>query len=116
MDPALPDTIEHEDLLTLARKSEAAARDGDPDRVETASLRLLEAFLVHVGAERRDLLRLAPGDARMVIRGQQRVVDAVVDLAISAGSDEACDCARVSEDLIARLTLQAEDERHHLAP
>lgn len=115
MDPALPDTIDHEDLLTLARKSEAAASDGDPDRVEAASLRLLEAFVIHVGAERRELLQLAPGDARLMRRGQQRVIDAVIDLVIASSSDGPCECAHESHDLIARLTLQAEDEREHLA-
>lgn len=115
-DPALPETIDHEALLTLARKSQAAARDADPDRVETASLRLLEAFAIHVQAEQPALLRLTPGEARMVIRGQQRVIEAIIDLIIAAGSDSPCNCARLSEDLIVRLTLQSEDESHHLAP
>lgn len=115
-DPALPETIDHEALLTLARKSQAAASDKDPQRVEAASLRLLEAFFVHIRAEQPALLQLAPGDARMVLRGQQRIIDAVVDLIIAAGSDSPCDCARVSQDLIACLILQSEDEGHHLAP
>ncbi|MEO6627180.1 MAG: hypothetical protein ABIP03_01285 [Aquihabitans sp.] len=115
-DPALPETIDHEILLTLARKSQAAASDGDPTRVEASSLRLLEAFFVHVRAEQPAMLQLAPGEARMMLRGQQRVIDAIVDLIIAAGSDSPCNCARLSEDLIVRLTLQSEDESHHLAP
>ena len=111
-DPALPDTIDHEALLTLARKSQAAASDGDPDRVEAASLRLLEAFHIHVRAEQPALMQLPPGDARIVIRGQRRVIDAIVDLIIAAGSDSPCNCARLSEDLITRLTLQSDDEGH----
>jgi hypothetical protein len=47
----------HEELLTLARKVQAAASDGDSDRLERASVKLYDALLAHVGAERPDLVQ-----------------------------------------------------------
>lgn len=107
-------SMSHEDLMTLARKIAAAAHDHDPERIEGASLRLFEAFVAHVGAERSTLLDLPPGDARMLLRGQQRVIEQLVELAISAELGGECQCEAVADDLVARLSLQSEDERHRL--
>jgi hypothetical protein len=107
--------LTHEDLLTLARKTEAAARDGDRYRLETAALRLFEALIDHLGAERPALLQLPPGEARRLLRGQQRVIDMLVDLAIAAETPEPCRCDSLAEQLLAQLTLQADDEHRSLA-
>lgn len=104
----------HEDLLTLARKTEAAARDRDPARLEAAALRLFEALVDHVGVERVGLLQLPPGEARLLLRGQQRVIDLLVDLAVAAESAGPCRCDVLAQQLLARLALQAEDERQSL--
>jgi hemerythrin-like domain-containing protein len=106
--------LNHEDLLTLARKTEAAARDGDRDRLETAALRLFEALLDHVGAERPALLQLPPGETRLLLRGQQRVIDLLVDLAVATKTPGPCRCDTVAQQLLAQLSLQADDERHRL--
>ena len=44
--------LNHEGLLTLARKLEGAVGDGDRDRLATAAQRLSEALVVHVIDER----------------------------------------------------------------
>ncbi len=106
--------VVHEDLLTLARKALASAEDGDAQRLEAASMRLFEAFVLHVGAERPALLDLPPAEARLLLRGQQRIIDLLVDLAISVEFGGECACDTLASELLARLTLQAEDERHRL--
>lgn len=104
----------HEDLLTLARKVEAAAQDGDRDRLQTADLRLFEALVDHLGREMAALVQLPPAQARILRQGQQRIVDTVVDLAARAALSGDCDCESVAQDLMAELELQAHDERLHL--
>ncbi|MEO6987338.1 MAG: hypothetical protein ABI239_01675 [Aquihabitans sp.] len=101
----------HSQLLTLARKAEAAASDGDPERLENTALTLFEALIAHVDQERSDLAQLAPAQRRLLVRGQQRVVDLLVELAIEAQAPGPCQCTRLSRELSARLSLQADDER-----
>lgn len=101
----------HEELLTLTREARAAARDADPNRVQQDALRLFEALADHVGAERLDLLRVPPGESRLLLRGQQRVIDLIVDLAVEAASAGTCRCEAVADQLLAQLTLQVDDER-----
>jgi hemerythrin-like domain-containing protein len=103
--------LDHDALLTLARKTEAAAHDGDRDRLETAALHLFEALLDHVGAERLDLVHLSPGEGRLLLRGQQRVVDLLVELAVAAQLPGPCHCNNFAQHLSAQLSLQADDER-----
>lgn len=106
-----PADHDHNRLLTLARKAEAAADDGDPERLENAALTLFEALIGHVDRERSDLAQLAPGQRRLLVRGQQRVVDLLVDLAVEAQVPGPCRCHDLTRELSARLSLQAEDER-----
>jgi hypothetical protein len=111
---------DHGALLTLARKTEAAARDADRDRLEAVTLRLFEALVSHLSAERPDLDHLAPGDARRVAHGQQRVVESVVDLAAAAAAgrppERDCRCPQLAQQVVARLTVQSDDERHWFFP
>jgi hypothetical protein len=112
-------TYGHGALLTLARATEVAARATDRDRLEAATLRLFEALVEHLAAEHPELLRLAPGDARRVAHGQQRVVESVVDLAAAAASRRAdgdCRCPDLAQHVIARLAVQSDDERHWFFP
>jgi hypothetical protein len=104
----------HEELLTLARKTVAAAHDGDRERLESAALRLFDALMDHVDAERVELLRLPPGDGRLIARGQERVVNLLADLAFSVTAGGACQCEALAEQLLAHLALQADDERVEL--
>ena len=112
---SLTPPLSHEALLTLARKTEAAARDGDRDRLEASALHLFEALVDHLGAERPTLSELSPGENRLLQRGQQRVIDMLVDLAVVAQTPGPCRCQALAEQLLALLTLQAEDEHHSLA-
>jgi hypothetical protein len=78
-------------------------------------LHLFQALADHVGAERPDLLRLAPADARLLERGQQRVVDGLVELAATAATGESdCRCGHIADAVLTELTLQADSERRHL--
>ena len=107
----------HDQLLTLAYKTKAAAGDGDPRRLEAAALKLFQALANHIGAEHPDLLRLAPPDARLLERGQQRLVEDLIELAATAASSDPgdCRCGRLADTLLSELTLQADDERRRLA-
>ncbi len=105
--PALP----HDALLTLARKIEAAAPDGDRVRLEHAARRLLDELVHHVTAERGALLHVPPAEHRLLARGQQRIVDLIVDLARATTTPEPCACDDVADLVYSLLTLQADDER-----
>jgi len=110
----------HGALLTLARKTEAAARDADRERLEASTLRLFEALVSHLAAEHRDLAALAPGDARRVEHRQQRILEAIVDLAATAASARAsgrdCRCPQLAQEVVALLAVQSDDERHWFCP
>lgn len=107
--------LDHEQLLTLARKTEGAALDHDRNRIEANALHLFQALVDHLLAEHPALLHVAPGEARVLERGQQRVVDLVVELAATAAhAQPQCRCERLAGELVAELTLQADDERHAL--
>jgi hypothetical protein len=104
-----------DELLARAHSTLAAAHAHDSDLLETEALRLFEAVTEHVDAEQRELLRLPPGDARLLERGQRRIVDLVVELAASAAGDpDQCRCDGFADRLVAELILQADAERRHL--
>ncbi len=105
----------HAELMTLVRKVEAAAADGDSDRLEAASLKLYDALLAHIGAEHPDLVHLPPPDVRLLAKGQRRVLDDLAELAARAHMGGPCTCADRAAELVARLYLQASDERLALA-
>lgn len=101
----------HEALLTLARKLEGAASDGDRDRVEAAARRLLAALIDHIRAEEPEMALLEPDRARELARGQQRIVDHLVPLAVDVRNADLSRCDGLAQQLIAELSLQADDER-----
>ena len=103
-------SLSHEELLTLARKTEMAAREGDRGRLEAAALGLREALLDHLDAERPALLQLPVRQSRTLLGGQQRLVDLLGELG-AAGADEPCRCGDVAQLLVAELTMQADAER-----
>lgn len=116
MQPAT--TLSHDQLLTLANKTRAAALDAETDRLEAAALRLLEALAEHFCVEHVALLRVPPGEARALERGQQRLLTdlaELVELATTvARHPGSCDCARLADNVLAELTLQVDVERRHL--
>ncbi len=108
-------TLSHTQLLNLAYRTLVAAHDHDPVRVGSNSLQLFVALSDHVLAERPAFLHLAPGDARLLERGQERVIDLLRALADSAAEDtDSCRCNRIADDLVAELELQTADERRYL--
>lgn len=105
-------TLSHAQLLNLAYRTAGAAYDHDPIRVGADTLQLFVALSDHVLAERPAFLHIAPGDARLLERGQRRVVDLLRALADSAAREmDSCGCSRIADDLVAELELQAADER-----
>lgn len=105
----------HHDLLTLVHKVEAAAADGNSDRLDTATRTLLEALIQHLGVERADLDRLSPPQTRRLAGGQRRLLAELAELSSQAHTPGPCRCADRAADLEARLYLQAADEHRSLA-
>lgn len=112
--PARP--LGHEPLLTLARNLQAAATDRDPARLDDAARRFSAALDRHLRAEASQLNRMAPAQARILKKGQDRISA----LASSLVDDARWDCAALSGDcqarageLVALLSIQARDEHHH---
>jgi len=71
----------HEALLTLARKAQAAAEDGDIHHLEQAVSYLLDELALHILDERSALVTLAPGEERILARGQDHLLSDVTALA-----------------------------------
>jgi hypothetical protein len=106
--------LDHEALLTLARKAEAAIRDDDHDRLATAVQRLSDALVDHVGAERPQLEDLPAGESALLEHGQERVLELLAQLSRIVGSSPAfgsCHCVSLARQLLAHLSLQGNHER-----
>ncbi|MCU4186020.1 hypothetical protein K6U06_16745 [Acidiferrimicrobium sp. IK] len=107
--------LDHEALLTLARKVCAAAYDADPSRMASAAKHFSDAFGRHLLVETVALGRVTPREARILRKGQERICALASELAVSAGRH--CqrpqhDCESRAQQLLALLTLQARDEHH----
>jgi hypothetical protein len=103
--------LDHQALLTLVHKAEAAATDGEVERLEGAAGRLLAAVLDHVDAERLELGRLAPGEGARLRDGQERIVELLAELVSSARASRPGRCRWIAERVGAELSLQADEER-----
>jgi hypothetical protein len=106
--------LDHEALLTLARKAEAAIRDDDHARLATAVQQLFDALIGHVGAERPQLKDLPAGEGRLLEYGQERILELLAELSRVVGSSPAfgsCDCVSLARQLFAHLSLQGHHER-----
>lgn len=113
--PATP--LDHEALLTLARKVRAAAADTDPERLSQAARRFSIALDRHLQAEAAPLSRMAPAEAHLLRKGQERICKLTTALLDEA--DRGCpvphrDCRSRAEDLVALLSLQAGNEHRTL--
>lgn len=106
-------TLDHDGLLALARRALAAAERADRTRLVEDLHGLVHALDHHLDREQASLGHLAPGEARLLRRGQARVVEAARTLLDAAeggcvGGGHRC-TARV-EELVLLLALQADDE------
>ena len=107
-------SLDHDGLLTLARKAHAAAGDADATRLAEDLGTFVHALAHHLDHELPTLSRLAPAEARLVRRGQARVSAAARALLHDAEGGCAGPgrrCTARAEELLALLTLQARDER-----
>ncbi|MGH9047529.1 MAG: hypothetical protein ACRDVW_09495 [Acidimicrobiales bacterium] len=113
-DYPLTTTLDHQRLLTLARKAYAAAGDADVERLADDLSSFVHILAAHFDHEIPLLIRVPPAEARLVRQGQARVSAAARTLLEDAESG--CGghpqrCASRAEELLALLTLQARDER-----
>jgi hypothetical protein len=109
--------LHHEALLTVARKIPAAAEDGDVLRLEQAAELFLDALTTHVGDEAGAMIKLLPAEARILRRGQVRLLSLATELirdAAAGCSESPRRCVNRTEEVLALLTLQARDERFAL--
>jgi len=106
-----PPPLGHEVLLTLARKLEAAASDGERDRAEAAAGRLLDALVDHIRAEQPEMAHLSAGERGEVARDQQRLVDHLVESSVDIRNEDLARGDERARQLLAELTVQADDER-----
>lgn len=102
--------LPHDALLTLARKTDAAAIDGDRGRLAVAARHLLDALVDHIAAERAQLSRLPADERRAVAHAQRAVVSVLLDVLVVPGS-EPCHCTQLTQELLALLSVEADDER-----
>lgn len=109
-------SLNHDELLSLARATVGAARDHDPDRVEADARRLLVALSDHALAEGPEFLHhLSTGDARLLRHAQQKIEDLLFQLAATAAQKTGRrDYESLADEVVARLALQVADERRHL--
>jgi hypothetical protein len=107
-------SLDHDGLLTLARKAHAAAGDADTTRLAEYLGTFVHALAHHLDHELPTLSQLPPAEARLVRRGQARVSAAARALLHDAArgcTGRGGRCAARAEELLALLTLQARDER-----
>lgn len=105
--------LDHEALLTLARKLCAAASDGDVGHLKTATREFETALAGHLREEAATVTELDPARERMLYRGQERLWSATTQLVWNA--DHGCPhpsqyCSERAQELLALMTLQAHDE------
>jgi len=106
--------LRHEALLTLARKAQAAAEDGDIHRLEQAVSYLLDELALHVLDERSAFVTLAPSEERILTRGQGHLLSDVAALAEATSTGcagQTKQCVNRVQEVLTRLYLQARDER-----
>lgn len=107
----------HDGLLTLANKVHAAAQDADAERLQAATRRFADVLAAHLRDEAPELARLAPADARILRRGQARLVataEAVLEQACERCARAGGRCSARTEELLALVAIQIRDEHRAL--
>lgn len=104
--------LSNPDLLTRAWKVRSAAEDHDLSRLHREVEKLVVAYLEHTDLERARLAQLPTFTARLVRRGQERILDELIELSLeSEAHGNECRCEQLGDDVVARLTLQGDAER-----
>ena len=107
-------TLTHEELLTLARKVQAAAHDDDTHRLTYARVRLAGALTAHLEAEHEALARVPEPQREVLARGRQRLVHLLTELATPGRGEPRRDRSHIADDLLHALGLQAADEHRSM--
>jgi len=108
---AAPCSAAHAQILEMTRELPAVANKGDHARLSRQASQLLEAFVRHVEEERPLVLRLPPLTARLVQKGQQRVVDRLVTLVLEADlAEEPCRCSPLADEVASLIEVQIVSE------
>lgn len=101
----------HARILEMARELPTVANKGDHARLSRSASALLELFVRHAEEERPLVLRLPPLTARLVEKGQQRIVDRLVSLVLEADLAEApCRCTALADELSSLIEVQIVSE------
>ena len=101
----------HSRILEMARELPAIANKGDHARLSRDASALLEAFVRHAEEERALVLRLPTLTARLVQKGQQRVVDRLVSLVLEADLAEVpCRCPELADEVASLIEVQIVSE------
>ena len=100
--------------MTVAREIQAAANDGDVQRLQRTAELFLDALRTHVCDEAGAMACLSPTEARILRRGQLQLLALATEVVRDAAdgcSESPRRCADRAEEVLAFLTLQARDER-----
>jgi hypothetical protein len=101
----------HARILEMARELPAVANKGDHARLSREASALLEEFVRHAEEERSLVLRLPTLTARLVQKGQQRVVDRLVSLVLEADlAEEPCRCSDLADEVASLIEVQIVSE------
>jgi hypothetical protein len=97
----------HARILEMARELPALANKGDHALLSREASAILELFVRHAEDERPRVLRLPPLTARLVHKGQQRVVDHLVSLVLEADLAEVpCRCTALADEVTLLIEVQ----------
>jgi hypothetical protein len=109
--PAARSRAAHARILEVARELPALANKGDHAVLSREASGLLELFVRHAEDERPLVLRLPPLTARLVQKGQQRVVDHLVSLVLEADlAEEPCRCPVLADEVASLIEVQIVSE------
>lgn len=101
----------HARILELARELPTIANKGDHARLSSQASALLETFVRHAEEERSAVLWLPTLTARLVQKGQQRVVDRLVSLVLEADLAEVpCRCSVLADEVASLIEVQIVSE------
>ncbi len=110
-DPVARSRGAHAGILEVARELPALANKGDHAVLSREASRLLELFVRHAEDERPWVLRLPPLTARLIQKGQQRVVDHLVSLVLEADLAEVpCRCPDLADEVASLIEVQIVSE------